>query len=546
MEKGDIILTVVLIFIVGSINIISAVPEDLPNPIFHPVNHSELPTVNASDYWITAIGALGTVNSAQFDNIAGTLTIDESHFDLLYCQLTGCTMSGTIDMNSNTIDNIIELLASDGSAIAFGDNSIYSSFSGLDQAIVISTNQSLPEGEITHTFLDTFNNRVIAAWQSGKNDSGQYTRNSGGYFPDLGLTNASILTDMEEMWSRFGISPLADYFSAENKTSVAALWAFESQKLFLHDDIENGELFGEGQFTWVARDNTDIELFNGNGVRIKKDVIKQFGFSAGDNITSLTADFESGTLLPFIQTTGGGLDDWSLVSDVLCHDGECASALGGSGSPLRSMQANFSSLNQDNLNLSFWLTTVQSAPDIFTVEVNNNIGSGDVTVFTSSGVFTDEFQSIILPSSMDNISTVSVTFNFQGNNQIADVVYIDDILVIGNATTTTLANVTVQDGSLSFGDEECSIELFAEDGYKDLNISCDNINLIGNVTAVDVTEVSINVTTDITAGGNITAEGNVTGSFLFLGNGAYIGYNATCQMIFYNSTGGIMSTQGCM
>jgi hypothetical protein len=205
------------------------------------------------------------------------------------------------------------------------------------------------------------------------------------------------------------------------------------------------------------------------------------------------------------------------------------------------MQTNFSSLDQDNLNLSFWLTAVQSAPDIFTVEVNNNIGSGDVTVFTSSGVFTDEFQSVILPSSMDNKSIVSVNFNFQGNNPVADVVYVDEVLVVGNATTTTLANVTVEDGELNFGDKTCGILLSSEDGYQDLNITCDNINLIGNVTAIDVTEVSINVTTNINAQGNITAQDR-----FFLGNGASIGYNATCAFIFYNQTGSIISTLGCV
>ncbi len=44
--------------------------------------------------------------------------------------------------------------------------------------------------------------------------------------------------------------------------------------------------------------------------------------------------------------------------------------------------------------------------------------------------------------------------------------------------------------------------------------------------------------------GNFTE--NLTADFHFLGNGAYIGYNATCQMVFYNSTGGVMSSLGCI
>jgi hypothetical protein len=446
-----------------------------------------------------------------------------------------------VDMNNGSIRNIGELKAPDGSAIAFGNNPIYNNFSGLDKAIVISTNQSLAAGEITHAFLDTFNNRVMAAWQSGKNDSGQYTRNSAGYFPDLGLTNLSILTNMEEMWSRFGINPLADYFSEENKTSLAVLWAVESQKLYLHDDIGNGELYGLGEFTWIAREGTDIDLYGGDGVHIKNDVIKEFGFNIGDNITSLNANFNEGSLSPFVQTTGGGLNDWSISLSASCHHDECARAGGGSGSPLRSMETNFSSLNQDNLNLSFWVTAVQASPDVFTVIANNNEGSGDVTVFTSSATLTDEFRNITLPSSMDNRSVVTLTFNYQGNNPISDEVFVDEILVIGNATTSTLANVTVEDANIELGDGTCGIKLSVEDGYKDLNITCDHINLIGNVTAINVVEVSINVTDSITAGGNITAEDRFV-----LGNSASIGYNATCAFIFYNQTGSIVSALGCV
>ncbi len=45
---------------------------------------------------------------------------------------------------------------------------------------------------------------------------------------------------------------------------------------------------------------------------------------------------------------------------------------------------------------------------------------------------------------------------------------------------------------------------------------------------------------------NLTVIGNITvEDRFFLGNGASIGYNATCQMIFYNSTGGVMSSLGC-
>lgn len=518
------------------------------------VNHSIF-----TDSWFTDIGLFTTVNTTTFENNGGTLSISMPWLNGvigdLACLLSGgsdCEMDGDIRMNGNDIDmgsgdindvrnlqvndnvsigntldmtngsvfNLWELVSTGGSRIATGTNPAYSMFGGLDSAEIFSNNQTIGDGVTTHALLvtESGNEKVIAAWQSGKNDSGQYTRNSGGYFPDLGLTNVSILTNMEEMWTRFGIIPFADYFSAENKTSIAVLWAFESQKLFLHDDIGNGQFFGEGDFLWSARDGTDIDLYGGEGVHIRKEEIKEFGFVIGDNITSLNANFDSGVLSPFVRTTdavGGILTDWRVSANAQCHEEDCASALGGSGSPLRSMQANFSSLDQDNLNLSWWLTTNQGGGDLFTVDVNNNEGSGDVNIFSTSSTIIDEYQSIILPSSMEDRAIVTVIFNYVGNNPSQDVVFVDEILVVGVATTTTLANVTVFDASIQLGDKTCGIELSVEEGHQDLNITCDRINLIGDVTAVDVTEVSINVTDNVTAN-NFIARDN------FIGNGSLL------------------------
>lgn len=370
-----------------------------------------------------------------------------------------------------------------------------------------NTIQDRPGGNL---FADAYTDSVgdleyVFATQTGLNNSGSFIRNSLGIWSTR-LYNVTqkqdlnFLHNMIQRWDATGVDAFLDYNSNVTGADLAVEHGIESQKLILHDDLGLGQLLGEGDFTWIARNNTDMEFLNGNGVVISKEVIKQFGFSAGDNITSLDVDFDSGVLLPFVQTTGGGAGDWELSSSILCHEGECARALGGSGSPLRSMQTNFSSIDQDNLNLSWWLTTVQSAPDVFTVEVNNNQGSGDVEVFTSSAVFADEFQSVILPSSMDNRSIVTVIFNFQGNNPVADASYVDEVLVVGNATITTLANVTVQDGSLLFGNKECGMVQSAEDGFQEMNITCDRINFDGNATFIDVTHVNINVTDDVSAG----------------------------------------------
>jgi len=96
-------LTFLGIILFGSLS--SALTVDIPIPI----NYSLIPTVNASEYWVTSIGALDNVNATQFDNNGGTLSIDESWISSwaggLYCLLTGCTMSGDIDLDGNNILN---------------------------------------------------------------------------------------------------------------------------------------------------------------------------------------------------------------------------------------------------------------------------------------------------------------------------------------------------------------------------------------------------------------------------------------------------------
>lgn len=63
--------------------------------------------VNSTRWWNTVtLGPMDDANFAQFTNVGGTLTVDETHFNLLYCQLTGCDMSGDINMTNNALTDI--------------------------------------------------------------------------------------------------------------------------------------------------------------------------------------------------------------------------------------------------------------------------------------------------------------------------------------------------------------------------------------------------------------------------------------------------------
>jgi len=87
--------------------------NDLDGPILSPdqtLFNNATASVNISDFWNTNLGSLGNVNATQFDNNAGTLTLDtfwlNSFGDSFWCKLTGCTMAGDIDMGTNDINNI--------------------------------------------------------------------------------------------------------------------------------------------------------------------------------------------------------------------------------------------------------------------------------------------------------------------------------------------------------------------------------------------------------------------------------------------------------
>ncbi len=114
----------------NSEDIIDSVILNVPET---PINYSLIPTVNSSDWW----GSLNTVNTTQFDNLANVLNIDEgwlsSFGNALWCKLTGCTMTGDINMNGKDINNIKNANAS-GNITAndfiipnmTGNNGIYS------------------------------------------------------------------------------------------------------------------------------------------------------------------------------------------------------------------------------------------------------------------------------------------------------------------------------------------------------------------------------------------------------------------------------------
>lgn len=99
-------------------------------------------STNSSEYWHTDIGNLNDVNSTQFENNAGTLSIIaswlQSSIQSVACSLTGCTMQGAINMNGN---NFIDFGNATGGQINITGNMIIQDriYVGYDPSEVSAT-----------------------------------------------------------------------------------------------------------------------------------------------------------------------------------------------------------------------------------------------------------------------------------------------------------------------------------------------------------------------------------------------------------------------
>ena len=135
-------------------------------------------TVNDTEIWITNIGNLDDVNSTQFENVGGVLSIIKGWLDDLYVNVDGDTMTGDLDMGENNISRIAFLLDSLSSPSIDVDNRILYAEDGIDSILdyfivgvadfgdsVIRTINDIEARNITVS--DWFNGKFN--WTSGDN-----------------------------------------------------------------------------------------------------------------------------------------------------------------------------------------------------------------------------------------------------------------------------------------------------------------------------------------------------------------------------------------
>lgn len=82
------------------------------------LNTSEV-SVNVSEFLNTNLGLMGDLNTSQFELIGFTLTAVQSYWDGLYCQLTGCTLTGRLSITP-TSNNFPLIITEDNSITGSG------------------------------------------------------------------------------------------------------------------------------------------------------------------------------------------------------------------------------------------------------------------------------------------------------------------------------------------------------------------------------------------------------------------------------------------
>lgn len=404
-----------------------------------------------------------------------------------------------------------------------------------------NTLQDKPGGTL---FADAFTNtngdiEYVFATQTGINDSGSFLRNSFGVWStkDYSLSlkqNLTFLHNMEDRWEFINITPSLDYYSAGTGADLAVEHGIETQQLFLHDELGNGELFVEGDANFLLRNtDTDFDIINGP-LHVRQPREETIGVDSGELVNRLLATFEQGVLSPFILiTTGKGADEWGVISDINCPpNGDFCSHAGPSGGIGDTiMESNITTFNTEDMNITFNINTLDmGSGGALEITIENTTDS--TTLYSLIGVdVSDIIINEAIPIQWNNLSQVSIRAYFSSTHPIRGDVWIDSINITGTATASTLENVTRLDTWIKGGSGETTYILY-NDSSKQWVFSPNNVSF------QSVTQIDLNVTGSIELEGEtITNWDNVSlfdenvllrnGSRSLTGNWAFGSFNIT-------------------
>ncbi len=411
------------------------------------------------------------------------LPLSENRTDFLYYNVLGDSLAGNMnasDFNITDIQNLVSNTIVTNTYInmtngnitdvnkIFLDNEGHYIKLGMEEdssgSEIANESFSLhhPEGHEGGTVLFSVDNTDdVNFWVIHKiNGSASGVSNSFMAFPNNDLTdkkNISAIISIVQRWVNYGIQPFLSYHSEVNETSIASLFGIETQKIVFHNDLGNGGLIGEGTFD-MTLDGNDANFFNGS---IHNFIPVNFtsGFIPGQAFTILNVLFQGG-ISPFINEDVSP-NVWFTASGSLCDEGECAEAVGNSGSSDITMTTNISTsnVNETQLNFIYALFNLIGADNI-RVETNNFTGSGWEVQFTDGGTDNPTSVSVNLGETYSNLSTVGLRVVCDVTQPLRSC-FIDSLIVNGTFTANTTAMVN------DFDSEFCGA-----DGSRDVNGDC--------------------------------------------------------------------------
>lgn len=237
---------------------------------------------------------------------------------------------------------------------------------------------------------------------------------------------------------------------------------------------------------------------------------------------------------------------------------------GTDGSSIMQGNANIGGFNLTNVsNGLFDFVGIGTDIPTYSLDISNSIDIQARFTSTDSQAGTIYSNSIrdwhlvgdVSPDRFRILDSTASTFPFQiEGGSITGALYIANDERVGINIDNPLASLHVNQptGSqtifrLTNAGQGSSWDMFISNG----NLFIENPSLekdvffrdLGNTITMQIDNSNNDV---LVPNGDVIVDGNITSDFYFLGNGAHIGYNSTCTFIFYNQTGDVMSTQGCI
>ena len=528
--KSFIFVCILLFSLVTALGVQSSTEYSF-NLLEFPTFNNGTAFVNASQFWNTiSLGPLDDANSTQFLSINEQLNIDESFLESFgdgkWLNLNGGNANQNIDIG------VFDFSATNfqvGQNITIGDSICLDS--ECEHFITLNRDETPFGGMANHStwlgetridargdisYLISSVNRTNLWLQTGRNNSFGGFGNSFGVVPNYmatenftegGIINMTKASDYIFLCSFFNVTCL---FTADTRGNAIDLlpggplvWTMGDLEVWQTLNVIRGGTVHEN-FDVILTDSNDADIIGG-GFHVRESRIEVIGFPINSQVTRLLADFEDDVLFPMVLITSGkGGDEWEAQSVPSCPPNSdfCSHAgpAGGIGNTI--MQVNFSTLDLDNLNFSFRLNTLDmlSGGDL-EVTIDNNVGNS-ATLFSLVG--SDVFDSLIstsVSSVYNDKATITIEFIFSSSHPNRGDVWVDVINMTGNATTSTEANVTKFDSEFRLGDGalrgDGSGRSIHDIFWNDSSLTLD---LPGNTTFIDVTETTLNVTSNASIG----------------------------------------------